>query len=247
MLDTLLDELNTSIEKRGGESIQLPKDISSFNGIRGNSFIRNWLWKVPGFRRWRVTNLNAGLNLQVLNSVAYPEYANDQPILGVDLLWFGHKQKLVAVLDFQPLVQDEEYFSRHYQGLMSLNKKYHALTNNENMRSFDPNQYFAPWLLFCRGGFKQANNSLPEAFREFIDCYWELNAQLLKSPSLLTPEKVRVLQINYDIYSAERDPAHGLFSSYFGKAWTDEFVKTFLFPDSNYSGLGVASEMELEG
>ena len=114
MFDTLLDELNESISSRGGESIQLPKDLSYCNGIRGNSFIRNWLWKVPGFRRWRVTNLNAGLNLQVLNSVAYPDYINDQPIMGIDLLWFGNKNKLVSVLDFQPLIQDKKYFSRYY-------------------------------------------------------------------------------------------------------------------------------------
>jgi 15,16-dihydrobiliverdin:ferredoxin oxidoreductase len=34
------------------------------------------------------------------------------------------------------------------------------------------------------------------------------------------------------VYSAERDPAHGLFTSHFGKAWSDRFLKDFLFPGS---------------
>ena len=42
--------------------------------------------------------------------------------------------------------------------------------------------------------------------------------------------EIKRLQTEYDIYSAERDPAHGLFSSYFGKEWSDRFLKEFLFP-----------------
>ena len=99
--------------------------------------IRSWLWSVPGFRRWRVTRLDAGDTVQVLNSVAYPVYENDQPILGIDLLWFGARQKLVAVLDFQPLIQDKAYLNRHFQGLKQLHAHYPELSGEETMRSFD--------------------------------------------------------------------------------------------------------------
>ncbi|WP_320673837.1 15,16-dihydrobiliverdin:ferredoxin oxidoreductase [Prochlorococcus sp. MIT 1341] len=233
MFDTMLEELNTGILFRGGELIELPNDIQTCNSNKGDGFIRNWLWNVPGFRRWRVTKLTAGEKLEVLNTVAYPNYDNDQPILGVDLLWFGVTRKLVAVLDFQPLVQDQEYFSRHYKGLISLNSKFPELRKNENMHSFDPEQYFSPWLLFCRGGLEEANNSLPKAFSSFLTCYWDLSKEMVDKSSRLSSQEVRKLQTHYDIYSSERDPAHGLFTSYFGKAWTDKFVHTFLFPDSN--------------
>ena len=95
--------------------------------------ISNWLWKVPGFRRWRVTRLDAGENLQVLNSVAYPEYINEQPLLGIDLLWFGKTSKLVAVLDFQPLVQDQAYFARYLKGLKSLCNRFPEFSKEEMM------------------------------------------------------------------------------------------------------------------
>jgi 15,16-dihydrobiliverdin:ferredoxin oxidoreductase len=45
-------------------------------------------------------------------------------------------------------------------------------------------------------------------------------------------ERVEQLQIEYDRYSAERDPAHGLFTSHFGKDWSDRFLHQFLFPAS---------------
>ena len=105
--------------------------------------IESWLWSVPGFRRWRVTRLDAGDSLQVLNSVAYPEHGLDHPFMGVDLLWFGARQKLVAVLDFQPLIQDKDYLERHFTGLRALHEQYPELNGEETMRSFDPNQYFS--------------------------------------------------------------------------------------------------------
>ena len=43
-------------------------------------------------------------------------------------------------------------------------------------------------------------------------------------------EEIRLLHIDYDKYSAEKDPAHGLFSGFFGKEWSEKYMKEFLFP-----------------
>ena len=101
------------------------------------------------------------------------------------------------------------------------------------MRSFDPHQYFSPWLLFCRGGIDQAQNSLPSAFSEFLSCYWELQSLASKYRPEISAKEVMNLQTQYDIYSAQRDPAHGLFASYFGNEWADRFLHEFLFPQSS--------------
>ena len=124
MFDPFLEELHTSIESRGGIPMDLSKDFRSFRSTKTNSLITNWIWSVPGFRRWRVTRLDAGERLQVLNSVAYPDYIYDHPIMGIDLLWFGTKEKLVAVLDFQPLVQDKLYLDRHFKDLKSFKENF---------------------------------------------------------------------------------------------------------------------------
>ena len=100
------------------------------------------------------------------------------------------------------------------------------------MRSFDPNQYFSPWLLFCRGGAEQAEGSLPTAFDAFLEAYWAMHDSA-KEASNLSANEVERLQDAYDVYSAERDPAHGLFTSHFGKDWSDRFLHDFLFPASH--------------
>ena len=232
MFDSFLDELQQDIQVRGGSQMGVPDGLELKHSDKKNSVIRSWLWKVPGFRRWRVTRLDAGERLQVLNSVAYPEYNYDHPLMGVDLLWFGARQKLVAVLDFQPLVQNKDYLDRHFQGLIALNKRFPDLNGEETMRSFDPNQYFSPWLLFCRGGAEQAVQSLPQAFSAFLKAYWLLHDEAASTTSTILPKDVEILQKQYDVYSAERDPAHGLFTSHFGKEWSDRFLHEFLFPAS---------------
>ena len=117
MFDPFLKELHHGIQQRGGKAIDVPSGLEECQSKKGTSVIRSWLWEVPNFRRWRVTRLDAGDKLQVLNSVAYPDYSLDHPLMGVDLLWFGARQKLVAVLDFQPLVQDSNYLDRYFSGL----------------------------------------------------------------------------------------------------------------------------------
>lgn len=232
MFDPFLQELENGIRSRGGEPIAVPEGLAHQQSTKTGSHINSWLWQVPGFRRWRVTRLDAGDSLQVLNSVAYPAADHDHPLLGIDLLWFGARQKLVAVLDFQPLSQEPAYFDRHYSGLKALHDHFPDLSGEETMRSFDPNQYFSPWLLFCRGGAEQAETSLPKAFTPFLAAYWSLHDQAKASSSALDPDSVLKLQQAYDVYSAERDPAHGLFTSHFGKDWSDRFLHDFLFPAS---------------
>ena len=39
----------------------------------------------------------------------------------------------------------------------------------------------------------------------------------------------RPFHADYDAFNAERDPAHGLFTSYFGAEWSDAYLSEFLF------------------
>ena len=234
MFDSFLSQLHQGIQARGGLPTEIPEGLGQCRSSKSGGSIESWLWEVPGFRRWRVTRLDAGDSLQVLNSVAYPDYNLDHPLMGVDLLWFGARKKLVAVLDFQPLTQEKDYLERHFTGLKELHARFPDLNGEETMRSFDPNQYFSPWLLFCRGGAEQAEVSLPAAFTAFLEAYWSMH-DAAAATSHLPESEVARLQDAYDVYSAERDPAHGLFTTHFGKDWSDRFLHEFLFPASQPS------------
>ena len=230
MFDPFLAELHGQIQARGARPLNIPTGLEKCRSAKRTSVIRNWLWELPGIRRWRVSRLDAGESLQVLNSVAYPSCDREQPLLGIDLLWFGARQKLVAVLDFQPLIQSPEYLAHHLEDLRNLHEQFPDLSGDEIMRSYDPSRYFSPWLLFCRGTAEQARTSLPNAFSTFLACYWALHDRPQDEVASLSPERIASLQNDYDAYSAERDPAHGLFPSHFGKQWSDRFLHEFLFP-----------------
>jgi Ferredoxin-dependent bilin reductase len=47
-------------------------------------------------------------------------------------------------------------------------------------------------------------------------------------------------QTKYDVYSALKDPAVGLFDTYFGKEWSADFVHKFLFELSSAPSSGSA-------
>tara|TARA_B100000965_G_scaffold385863_1_gene387517 strand:- start:717 stop:1439 length:723 start_codon:yes stop_codon:yes gene_type:complete len=230
MFDDLLNELTISIIEHGGKKLFVPNEFCECVSKKGNCKINSWLWDVPQFRRWRVTRLDAGDSLQVLNSVAYPHFSVDMPIMGIDLLWFEKKQKLIAILDFQPLVQNQEYFDRYFDGLKNLRERFTDFNYDINSNIYDPNKYFSPWALFCKGGSLEMEKILPNVFRSFLESYW-VNFDLYKlNQNQIKSEEVRLLHIDYDKYSALKDPAHGLFSGFFGKEWSDKYMKEFLFP-----------------
>ncbi|WP_269609021.1 15,16-dihydrobiliverdin:ferredoxin oxidoreductase [Prochlorococcus marinus] len=230
MFDNLLSELTRDILEHGGKKLFVPNEFCERVSTNGNCKLNSWLWDVPEFRRWRVTRLNAGDRLQVLNSVAYPHHQNDMPIMGIDLLWFEKKEKLVAILDFQPLVQDKKYFDRYFDGLKSLKKCFNEFDFEMKSNIYDPTKYFSPWALFCKGDIFEAENILPKVFSSFLKYYW-VNLDLSKAnKNYIKSHEVKLLHIDYDKYSAEKDPAHGLFSSFFGKEWSEKYMKEFLFP-----------------
>ena len=233
MFDDLLSELTKNILEHGGKKLIVPSEFCERISEKGNCKLNSWLWDVPEFRRWRVTRLDAGDRLQVFNSVAYPHSHNDMPIMGIDLLWFEKKEKLVAILDFQPLIQDQEYFDRYFVGLKRLKECFTEFNSDIKSNIYDPSKYFSPWVLFCKGGIDEATNILPKIFSSFLKCYWESFSFYKANNNKIELEKVKLLHINYDKYSAEKDPAHGLFSGFFGKDWSEKYIKEFLFPLSS--------------
>ena len=81
MFDPFLDQLHSDLMEKGATALEIPKGLERSESQNGKSTIQSWLWQLPGFRRWRVTRMDAGDSLQVLNSVAYPDLDNDQPLI----------------------------------------------------------------------------------------------------------------------------------------------------------------------
>jgi 15,16-dihydrobiliverdin:ferredoxin oxidoreductase len=215
------------------ESRPIPSGLESVVSERGKNpaTIQSWCYQCPELRKIRYTYIDAGETAQIFNSVIYPNYNYDLPLLGIDFLAFGEK-KILVVIDFQPLFRDRPYIDKYIEPLTEIRGKYSALVQNLEMKFYDANQYFSKNLLFAKTDAETVVNQLFPAYQEYVQLY----CQMLRQASVLeTPEAVQQIvkaQKDYDQYSAERDPASGLFSSYFGHEWSERFLYEFLFEDA---------------
>ncbi len=193
--------------------------------------IQSWCYECPQLRKIRYTYIDAGESSQIFNCVIYPSHQYDLPLLGLDFLSFG-KVKNLVVLDFQPLFQDADYQAKYIEPLKILHDKYPDLSQDLEMKFYDSNQYFSKYLLFAKTDVETVSTRLLAAFQDYLELYWQMldRATPLTDPSDI--QRIAKAQKDYDCYSAERDPAAGLFGSYFGHEWSNRFLHEFLFEEA---------------
>ena len=228
MFNSLLDVLNISFQERNFSEKKLPLEFQEFHNKDSKYIIKNYLFESSHYRRWRVTTLNGGDKLQVFNTVAYPKSSIEKPILGVDVLWFGVSKKLLAVLDFQPLIQNQNYLDKYCSRLNLIKEKYSNFDNESMKEIYDSNKYFSPWVIICRGNKLNLDRELDNVFKIFLKEYLSMD-DLRIDNQFLNYEEIISKQVEYDRYNYEKDPAEKLFKTFFGKSWTEKFVKEFLF------------------
>jgi 15,16-dihydrobiliverdin:ferredoxin oxidoreductase len=215
------------------EAVPIPVGLDRNVSERGRTpaTIQSWCYRCDRLRKIRYSYIDAGEAAQVFNSVLYPEPTSDAPLLGIDLLSFG-KKKIMVVLDFQPLFRDEAYLAKYIEPMRQVYERYDDLAQNLGMKFYDANQYFSKYLLFAKTDEETVQSRVLPAFQDYLSLYWEMLGQATQSDRPEDIQRVVKAQRDYDQYSAERDPAHGLFSSHFGPEWADRFLYEFLFADA---------------
>lgn len=198
---------------------------------RNPATIKSWCYQCPELRKIRYTYIDAGEMSQIFNSVIYPSHQYDIPLLGIDFLAFGQK-KILVVLDFQPLFRDEAYLEKYIEPMRLIRDKYNELAQNLEMKFYDANQYFSKNILFAKTDAETVVTRLFPAYQEYIRLYWETLANATPYTDPEDIQRIVKAQKDYDQYSADRDPASGLFSSYFGHEWSEKFLYEFLFEDA---------------
>ena len=228
MFNTLLDQVNLQIKNNSGRSIKLANEIEEHHNKDSKYIIKNWLWELPQYRKWRITRLDGGKRLQVFNTVIYPQFESESPILGVDILWFGSSKKILAVLDYQPLIQTKEYLNEYCSILGKIKHEFPLFGNTGMKNLYDSKKFFSPWVIIYRGEANNSDNDLDKIFSIFLKKYLDLNNLKVKN-KFLNNLQIKEKHIEYDKYSADKDPADKLFINFFGVDWTEKFIKNFLF------------------
>jgi 15,16-dihydrobiliverdin:ferredoxin oxidoreductase len=209
-------------------------DFSYNENTKKKARIVNMCASSDEYRKIRMTYYDAGDNTQVFNSVWYPDPAYNLPVLGIDLLAFNRK-KYLAIVDFQPIHAKEEDHSSTYEHLLRpIKNKYESLKGRMSSKFYDETKFFSQEMLFARFDDESViSNDLFPAFKAYVETHLDLvkstEADASKSKFVLNRQKA------YDTYSAERDPATGLFAAMFGGEWAGDFVHNFLFSMSERS------------
>lgn len=146
----------------------------------------------------------------------------DLPLLGIDLLSFG-SNKILCVVDFQPLSQDPEYLERHTSMLAPVYDRIRDKCGHMSTKFFDETQFFSKYLIFYRSslGAKEPTLQVPtgrlwEVYLEYVDVYLKALNGAHSNEDAGAMAYVHSRQDAYDQYNAERDPAIKLFNTYFG-------------------------------
>ena len=203
-------------------------DFSYNDNLKKKARIVNLCATSKEYRKIRLTYYDAGDNCQVFNAVFYPDPKYNLPILGVDLLSFNRK-KYLAIVDFQPIHQEEAKHASTFEHLLEpIKSKFDSLKGQMSSKFYDETQFFSKQMLFSR--FENENIISDELFPAFTQ-YVESHLQLIRdTPSdAANVDQVLERQRAYDTYSAERDPAAGLFCAMFGAEWADDYIHNFLF------------------
>ena len=202
--------------------------------------ISSMTFKSSIFRKIRLTYFDAGENVQVFNTLWYPDYKYDIPMLGVDLISLG-KNRVLSVIDLQPLLPTTEYSDKYISPLKNIRDKYPDLHGQLSGKIYDDISFFSKNMLFGRFTDESNLTSVVEpAFNEYMKYYLNLSETVKPDESREAVRAVTERQKAYDIYSASKDPAVGLFDAYFGKEWSSSFVHDYLFelskkPDNEYA------------
>jgi len=183
----------------------------------------------PKLRQIRAAHVQGGQSLQVLNFVIFPRLDYDLPFFGADLVTLpgGH---LIA-LDMQPLFRDDPaYQAKYTRPIMPIFEAYqpHLPWGGDFPEEAKP--FFSPAFLWTRPKENEVvETHVFEAFKAYLKAYLDFVDQ---AEPVTTPQGLAAIeqaQLSYLRYRAEKDPARGMFTRFYGPEWTEEYIHGFLF------------------
>lgn len=186
-------------------------------------------YQAPKLRQIRAAHVQGGSALQVLNFVIFPHLNYDLPFFGADLVTLpgGH---LIA-LDMQPLFRDDlGYQAKYTQPILPIFESYrqHLPWGGDFPEEARP--FFSPAFLWTRPKETEAvENHVFAAFKDYLQAYLDFVDRAVPVTDAHTLADIEQAQRRYLHYRAEKDPARGMFTRFYGSEWTEEYIHGFLF------------------
>ena len=182
----------------------------------------------PKLRQIRAAHVQGGAALQVLNFVIFPRLHYDLPFFGADLVTLpgGH---LIAI-DMQPLFQDAAYQAKYTKPILPMFEQQRQGLEWGGDFPEEAQPFFSPVFLWTRPKETEiVETRVFAAFKAYLRAYLTFveRATPITDPDQL--QAIEAAQLRYLRYRAEKDPARGMFTRFYGAEWTEEYIHGFLF------------------
>ena len=191
-----------------------------------------WACSTEKLRQVRSACVEAGAAASVLNFVINPSCRFDLPFFGADLVTLpnGH----LLALDLQPVDKtDPDHTGPVWQRLMPLFERWRAELPDGGPIPDEAQPYFSPAFLWTRIPLGDDGDALIErVIRPAFTDYLQLYLELVEEAQPVNNERAALLlsgQKRYTAYRAEKDPARGMLTRFYGSEWTESYIHGVLF------------------
>ncbi|MEO0532464.1 MAG: phycoerythrobilin:ferredoxin oxidoreductase [Cyanobacteria bacterium P01_A01_bin.123] len=217
------------------EPYPIPPGFESKHAVTGKGkrqaevLTTSYAYQAPKLRQIRAAHVQGGEALQVLNFVIFPHLNYDLPFFGADLVTLpgGH---LIA-LDMQPLFRDDlAYQAKYTQPILPLfeQQQQHLPWGGDFPEEAKP--FFSPAFLWTRSQSTEVvKTHVFKAFKDYLGAYLDFVQQAEPVREAAQLKTIEAAQLRYLRYRAEKDPARGMFTRFYGAEWTEEYIHGFLF------------------
>jgi phycoerythrobilin:ferredoxin oxidoreductase len=196
---------------------------------QGEVLTTSYGYQAPKLRQIRAAHVQGGHSLQVLNFVIFPHLNYDLPFFGADLVTLpgGH---LIA-LDMQPLFRDDPAYQEKYtQPILPIFQAHqqHLTWGGDFPEEARP--FFSPAFLWTRPQQTEVvETRVFAAFQDYLQAYLDFVDRAEPLTDAVALAAIEQAQLRYLRYRAEKDPARGMFTRFYGPEWTEEYIHGFLF------------------
>ncbi len=211
----------------------LEKESKITMGNKSFSAITNtWACRTKKLSIVRAACVEAGQAASVLNLVCHPFHYYDLPFFGADFVTLpsGH----LLALDLQPALKDDPlHTSFVWERLTPIHEKWQPLLPTGGKIPNEAKPYFSPGFLWSRLPLDSESDKLIETILmdAFLD-YLKLYLDLIQNSLEVSEERSKILlegQKRYLCYRSEKDPARSMLTRFYGKQWTETYIRKVLF------------------
>ena len=219
-------------------SSDLAPDFLDKEGIFGSKsksqkvLTKTWACRTQKLRNVRAACVEAFGTASVLNLLINPFNNYELPFFGADFVTLpsGH----LLALDLQPVLnKDKRHTDDVWERLLPLHARWQSLLPWGGAIPTKAEPYFSPGFLWTRLPLGDESDQLISevigpAFSEYLSLYLDL-VQNAREVSLARSSQLLEGQKSYMRFRAEKDPARGMLTRFFGREWTEGYIHDVLF------------------